>query len=219
MLSDRFPAPPTSAHAVLIQGHPREGSFCHALGDAWAEGARAEGVHVDVLDLCTLEFSPLLDTTKAHPLEPDLEGAQALLARAAHIAVAYPVWWGSTPALLKGFFDRTLQSDWAYAYDESGRPHPGLAGRTGRVLVTMGAPSWFDRLWYGRSATRQVTDATFWFCGLRPTRTTAFHSLDTSTAEQRARMLARARSAGQEDGLRVARRYFSARPQPARQAS
>ena len=106
----QFPAAPTHARALLIQAHPRTESFNHALGRAWADGARSEGVPVETLTLSALRFQPLLDDGVAPVLEPELQRAQELIAEAGHIALAFPVWWGSTPALLKGFFDRAFQT-------------------------------------------------------------------------------------------------------------
>jgi putative NADPH-quinone reductase len=75
------------------------------------------------------------------PLGPDLVRAQQALLAARHVAWVYPVWWGTMPALLKGFLDRTLVSGFAYRY----RPNSPLwdrllRGRSAELLVTMDAP-------------------------------------------------------------------------------
>lgn len=46
-------------------------------------------------------------------LEPDLVAAQENIRWYERWAIFYPVWWGSVPALLKGFFDRVLYADFA----------------------------------------------------------------------------------------------------------
>lgn len=207
-----FPPAPTAARALLIQGHPRLDSFSHALGAAWAAGAEDAGVPVDVLELATLDFDPLLVDGREHPLEPDLLRAQERIARAGHLTLASPVWWGSSPALLKGFLDRTLQAGWAYGTDDKGNPVGGLSGRSGRVLLTMDAPGWWDRLAYGRSALRQLRDATLWFCDVKPARATRFPSVGSRTAAQRERMLTRAHKTGSADARALLRRLPTARP-------
>ena len=202
-MSDRrsFPPAPTEAHAVVLCAHPDGESFNTALADAWIEGARSRGATVERIELASLDFDPLRigSHRKETALEPDLLRAQEAIARAAHVVVAFPVFWGSTPAVLQGFFDRAFLPGWAFAYVDH-KPIGGLSGRTGRMLVTMDAPTWYDTLVYHRSARRQVSVATLRFCGITPVRTSAFGSIGTSTAALREKMLAQARAAGVADG-------------------
>lgn len=94
----------------MLRAHPLADSFNHALADAWADGARAAGCTVETLDVADLEFDPRLHVAYRgdQPLEPDLKRVQQAIAGAAHLTVAFPLWWGSTPAALKGLFDRAL---------------------------------------------------------------------------------------------------------------
>lgn len=41
-------------------------------------------------------------------LEEDLVKAQELIRWADHLVFVYPIWWGTMPAVLKGFFDRVF---------------------------------------------------------------------------------------------------------------
>ncbi len=200
----QFPPAPSAARALLIQGHPRPDSFNHALGVAWAEGAREAGVPVDTLVLADLAFDPYYRDEME--LEPDLARAQRLIAEAAHLTLGFPVWWGSTPALVKGFLDRTFETGWAYGRTEDGGYLRGLTGRSGRLLVTMDAPGWYDRLAYGRSAIRHVRDATLKFCGIRPAKVSTFCSIEKTTDASRQSMLTRARAAGIADARALLRR-------------
>ncbi|MCO4770276.1 MAG: NAD(P)H-dependent oxidoreductase [Deltaproteobacteria bacterium] len=204
-----FPPAPTSARAVVLRAHPLASSFNSALADAWVHGARDGGAEVHVLDVHDLAFDPVLRLahTGEQPLEEDLLRVQAEIAAAAHVTVAYPVWWGSLPAKLKGLFDRAFQPGWAYAAGDGVLPDKGLSGRTGRILVTMDAFGWYDRLVYGASARRQVRNATFHFTGIKPTRVSTFGGIETSTPASRATMLQRAQAAGVEDGKALVNRF------------
>ncbi len=95
---------------LVILGHPRSDSFCGALAQTYAEGARAAGVTVERLDLVDLAFDPSVrcPAPEDQNLEPDLLRAQSLLRWADHLVFVYPAWWGTFPALLKGFLDRAL---------------------------------------------------------------------------------------------------------------
>ncbi len=211
-----FPPTPTTARALLLRAHPLQDSFNTAIAGAWAMGAREAGAEVRVLDVHALDFEPALLT--AHrgemPLEPDLRLVQTAIAQAAHIAVAFPVWWGSVPAVLKGLFDRTFQPGWAYAVGDDVLPDKGLAGRTGRLLMTMDTPSWYDRLVYRASAIRQIRNATFHFTRIKPTRVSIFSGIDKTTQKSRREMLARAQADGLTDGRALVQR-FGLEPSPA----
>lgn len=204
-----FPNPPSQARAVVLRGHPLADSFNSALADAWIDGARAEGAHVEVFDVHALTFDPVLHfaNRQDEPLEPDLRRVQAAIGAAAHLTVAFPVWWASTPAKLKGLFDRVFQTGWAYAAGDGMLPDKGLLGRTGRLLVTMDAPTLYDRIAYGGSAIRQVRNGTLHFSGIKPTRVSAFGGIESTTSENRTRMLARARRDGAKDGAALRKRF------------
>lgn len=202
-----FPPAPTARRVVLLTAHPDRASFNHALASAWSDGMAAQGVAVTQIHVHDLQFEPCLRVAYRadQPLEPDLIAVRDVLASAAHVAVASPVWWGSVPAGLKGLFDRVLLPGWAFAYDEAHWPVQGLRGRSGRVMLTMDAPVWYDSLMYLGSARRQLATATLGFCGIKPVRTRSFGSLATSTAAQREGMLRTAHQDGVRDGQLVVR--------------
>lgn len=162
---------------LVLDGHPDALSLCRGLADAYAEGARGGGHEVARLDLRSLAFSPNLahGYRERTELEPDLLAAQRAIREAEHLVWVFPTWWGGAPALLKGFLDRTLLPGFAFRYREGSKRVDGLlAGRSARLLVTMDAPSWFDRLVYGASSRRAMARAVLGFCGVRPVRTSVF---------------------------------------------
>ncbi len=207
-----FPAPPTEARALVLRAHPQPDSFNHALAHAWQEGTSGSGVETEVIDVSTLRFDPILHVgyRRDQPLEPDLVRVKEAIERAAHLVVAFPMWWASTPAALKGLFDRVLLPGWAFKYGPSGLPIGGLAGRSGRMLMTMDSPGWFAMFNHGRAARRQVKDATLKFCGIRPVKVSTFAGIGDTSAEQRRAMLERARRDGARDARRLVRRFGEA---------
>ena len=95
---------------LIIEGHPSAQSFVSALREAYKRGALASGAEVKEVIIRDLAFTPNLQHgyQKRTELEPDLLAAQEALRWAEHIVVVHPVWWGSYPAIMKGFFDRVL---------------------------------------------------------------------------------------------------------------
>ncbi|MFZ4573796.1 MAG: NAD(P)H-dependent oxidoreductase [Phycisphaerales bacterium] len=180
------------ARVLIICGHPDPDSFVAALCREYAEGARKGGHEVRQLVLSAIKFDPILRGRKhAMPLEPDLLAAQDSIKWCQHLVVGYPTWWGSMPALLKGFIDRTILPGFGYQY-RKGSPlwDRLLAGRSARVMVTMDAPSLYDLLVYWASSRRTMTHPILRFCGFKPVRTSTFSSVKSSTAERRTKWLA-----------------------------
>src|SRR5262245_4212012 len=95
---------------LVILGHPRRGSFCEALADAYAAGAVTAGAEVRRLSLSDLGFEPnvLVPSPRDQPLEAGIANAVGLVAWAEHLVFVFPTWWGTMPACLKGFLDRVL---------------------------------------------------------------------------------------------------------------
>ncbi len=103
---------------LIINGHPKKDSFCNSLCEAYKASAKKEGNDVVLLNLYELEFNLNLQMgySKQSINEPDIQFAQEKIKWAEHIVIVHPVWWGSVPALLKGFFDTTLLPGFAFKY-------------------------------------------------------------------------------------------------------
>lgn len=178
---------------LVIDGHPRAGSLCHSLAEAFYNGAKEGGHEVRFLALRDLDFDR---DEVGQELEPDVAASQACLLWAAHVTVVCPVWWGTMPALLKGWLDRVLKPGFAFA----GRPDGGweglLHGRTATILMTLDTPQWIFRWFLGWPGVRALRDATLGFCCIGPAHVLLFGPVKTSDAEQRMRWLLTAKKAG-----------------------
>src|SRR4029077_9398904 len=67
---------------LVVLGHPRRGSLCEALADAYAAGARTAGAEVRRPSLADLDFEPnvLVPSPRDQPLEPGIADAVDLVA-------------------------------------------------------------------------------------------------------------------------------------------
>ena len=187
---------------AVIVGHPAADSWCGALADSYAVAARAGGHEVRMVHLAQLDFDPSLHEgyRQIQALEPDLLAAQATVAWAEHVMIAYPIWWGSVPALLKGFLDRILLPGFAFKY-RPGKAFPEqlLRGRSAQLLVSMDTPPWYFRWVYRMPGIVQLKKTTLEFCGIAPVKVAAFGPLIASSSAQRASWLVKA--ARLADGL------------------
>lgn len=188
--------------AIVIDGHPNPESFTAAIAAAYAA---AHG-DAEVLALRDLDFDPILRVgyRGEQPLEPDLVAARAAIERADRVVLAAPVWWGSIPALAKGFFDRTFLPGWAFRYRRSGLVDGLLAGRTGRIIVTTDSPWWYLRL-VGDTTVRHARGRILRFSGLRSVPATRLGPIRSSTPAQRERWLARVAGVARADAAADAR--------------
>lgn len=184
---------------LVIDGHPDGLSLTAELSRRYA------GAHGDahVLALRELDFDPHLrfGYRERMRLEPDLIAAKSLLHSAANIVVITPLWWGSVPALLKGFFDRALLPQQEYRYTPAGLPVGMLPADRGRLLLLADTP-WFFAPVTGLPAQRQVARNTMKLCGIRSVRTHRMLGVKTASPARISGWLEQAAHLGSIDGVR-----------------
>ncbi|CAN5914720.1 NAD(P)H-dependent oxidoreductase [soil metagenome] len=188
---------------LIINGHPdtTASHLCGALADAYADGARAAGHEVARIDVGALDF-PLLRSRhqwESEPLPPSLQAAQDAIGHAEHLLVVFPLWLGDMPAFFKGFFEQVMRPGFAVPKAESARSKL-LAGRTARIVVTMGMPALFYRLYYRAHGLRLLKRNVFGLVGIKTVGDAVVGSVETLTEPQRARWLARMRRLGSRLG-------------------
>lgn len=184
---------------LVISGNPDAASFDQALASAYCEGAAAAGGNVNLIELGKLKFDPVLHKgyKEIQQLEPDLLRVQELIKKANHLVFVYPSWWGSMPALLKGFFDRVFHPGFAFKYHASDPLWDKyLKGKSARIIVTMDAPGWWNSIMYHRSNIYAVKVATLQYCGIKPVRVTTFGKVRLSDLEKRKQWLNKVKNLG-----------------------
>lgn len=186
---------------VLIQGHPDGGArhFDHALADAYAEGAAAAGHELRVIQVAALDF-PLL-RSKADwddgALPEGLREAQQAIGWAGHLVIFHPLWLGTMPALLKGFLEQVLRPGFASVRaDTRSGWKPGLAGKSARVVITMGMPAFAYRWLYGAHSLKNLKRNILGFCGVRPVRASLIGMVEAGGPARHARWLEKMRALG-----------------------
>jgi putative NADPH-quinone reductase len=184
---------------LIINGHPDKDSFCNALANQYKKGA--ENAHADckLINLTELDFSPVLKYKyrKRTDLEPDLVNAQKLISDANHLVFVYPNWWGTYPALLKGFLDRILLPGFAFEYQErSPFPKKLLNGKTARLIVTMDTPNWYYSLVYRKPGHNSMRKSVLHFCGVKPVRISTLGPMKSSSDKKREHWLKKVEELG-----------------------
>jgi len=186
---------------TIIQGHPdpAEGHFGHALGWTYEAGAVEGGHQVRTIDVARLDFPLVRSRTEFEKGKPpaDIREAQEDILWANHLVICYPLWLGTLPALLKGFFEQTFR--YGYALDVGGKTgmvRKLLKGRSARVIVTMGMPAAVYRYYFRAHGLKSLESGVLGMCGIAPIRSTLIGSVEKSDARYRKRWLEEIRELG-----------------------
>jgi putative NADPH-quinone reductase len=146
-----------SKRILLIQGHPdaSQPHLCHALAASYNAGAELAGHTVRHVNVAQLDFPLLrsLNDFETGLVPPRLKPVQIDLLWAEHVVIFFPLWAGDMPALLKGFFEQLLRLSFSSEHSSFFNKKV-LAGRSARVVVTMGMPAFVYR-WYFRAQSVQ----------------------------------------------------------------
>ncbi len=190
----------TPRHILLINGHPdpRPDRLCSALAGAYGEGASAAGHTVRRVDVGALDLAPISSQAdfmaEASPVVAELQQA---LRDCDHLVLIYPLWLGAPPAAFKAFLEQVFRYGVALSAPGTGKGLKGLlAGRSARVIVTMGMPAFVFRLVFFAHGLKCVSRGVLWVSGFGPIRETAFGPAEGRDPRQRLQWLARMRRLG-----------------------
>jgi putative NADPH-quinone reductase len=157
---------------LIINGHPYEDKLGYLLHRKYREGAEAAGHTVHEILLKDIHFS--LNLEKGYKQLPeaelDIQKSQGEIARADHLVWIYPNWWGTYPALMKGFIDRIFLPGFAFRYESGKGRIPLLTNKSSRLIVSMDNPAWYYYLVLGAPGHKAMRRATLHFSGIRPVR-------------------------------------------------
>jgi len=190
-----------SKKILVILGHPNAQSFCGGLFDSYISGATQAGHEVRSIRLGDLMFDPILHKgyREVQVLEPDLEQARESIQWADHIVFVFPTWWSSFPALLKGFFDRVMLPGFGFRFKgNSFMQEKLLKGKTARLIVTIDAPAFIYRWYFGAPGVNIIKTGILKFCGFSPVRTTLIGRVRYLSETVRGKRIAQVRKLGRD---------------------
>jgi NAD(P)H dehydrogenase (quinone) len=128
---------------LIVVAHPVERSLTMSLARVYADELERLGHTQKTYDLYRMRFDPVLPagelTAGAGPVDAQLLQAQRDVVEADAIAVAYPLWWLSMPAMMKGFIDRVFARGFAYE-SANGVVNGLLKGKKSIIMTLSGAP-------------------------------------------------------------------------------
>lgn len=184
---------------AIIQGHPDPAGhhLLNAMAGAYAEAAARAGHEVRRIEVARLDF-PFLRTQadfETGELPPALRQARDDMRWAEHWVFLFPLWHGTMPALLKAFLEHVFRPGFAMEYREKSFPRRLLAGRSARIVVTMGMPVMLYRWYFGAYGVRSFERSMLGFAGIKPIRE-SFYGLTLADDKKRARWIEEMREHG-----------------------
>jgi NAD(P)H dehydrogenase (quinone) len=172
---------------LLILGHQRPGSFCHAIAATARDALLAMGHEVIFHDLYAEKFDPLLpdeEIPKGAKVDPVVQRHCDELAAADGYVVVHPNWWAMPPAVLKGWIDRVCRQGVAYQFGPRG-VEPLLGGKRAVVFTTSNTPREDELRLFGAPLENLWQNCIFGFCGVTNFHRRNFEPIILSTLEQR----------------------------------
>lgn len=187
---------------LIINGHPDKESFNFGLAEAYKKGAMSSWADVQEIVIRDLTFNPNLEFgyRKRTELEPDLIEAQQKIKWAEHLVWIYPVWWGSMPALMKGFIDRVFLPGFAFQKRENSVWWDKLLTRkSARIISTLDQPAWYYWLVYRQPSNHAMKKLTLQFSGINPVNVTNIGPIRLSKDTYRQKWLKKIEKLGQQN--------------------
>ena len=148
-------------NVFIVYAHPEPKSFNAALKDQAISELTAQGHSVKISDLYAMNFKAVADRNDFLDLQdkeflkyaaeqkhaaatgtfaPDIREEQEKLLWANFVIFQFPIWWYSSPAILRGWFDRVFAAGFIYGAKFGRYDTGGLAGRKAMLSVTTGSP-------------------------------------------------------------------------------
>lgn len=187
---------------AIIDAHPdpSPGRLVHALADAYAAGALRAGHQIHRIDLSSHDVLSLTSRGEWERSPPlgDVSEVQGAIAWANHVVIIHPLWLGSMPGKLKCLLEQVLRPGFAFNPGEQGLGGGRMAGRSARIIVTMGMPAAVYWLFYFAHGTLSLKRNVLEFVGFRPVRILTLGAVETSGAPRIAKWIARVGRLGEQ---------------------
>ena len=184
----------------VILGHPRPGSFNHAIAQVVCENLRCSGHEVAFHDLQAEGFDPVTpaaELSRDAKLPPDIARHCDEISSADRIVIVHPNWWGQPPAILKGWLDRVLRMGTAYKFVTNEKGEGAAVGllkaKWAVVFTTSNTPQSADRELFGDPLENFWKRCVLEFCGVKQVMRVNYDVIITSTPQQREAWLEDAR--------------------------
>jgi NAD(P)H dehydrogenase (quinone) len=136
-------ASPTPVDQLVVLAHPDPNSFCASIAHRWQERARKHHQTCGVRDLYHDDFDPVLKANEqpgkaGYAPDGGIIAEQHRLEKLNVLVFVYPIWFGTPPAMLKGYLERVVGSGISFA---AGTQHTQPLANVRLVQISTAASS------------------------------------------------------------------------------
>lgn len=154
---------------LVVVGHPNAApSFNGAIAQTACNALVAQGYEPVLRDLYAEKFDPMMpfdETTRSVAEAPaEIRAEMDAVKEAVGLIFVHPNWWGTPPAILKGWIDRVLRNGFAYGFTEKG-PWQGLGDKIVQIFSTSNTPRDVELNVYGDPLENFWKTIVFGLCG------------------------------------------------------
>ena len=155
---------------LIIYAHPNTQGHSPIILDEVKKKLIELKQDYEIIDLYKIKYDPVLHedehyTAGGYNVSKQNKEFQKKIKQTKKLIFIYPIWWNSTPAILKGFVDKVFTGQFAFIY-KNNMPKGLLKGKKAVVIASSGAPKFFYWLIEKNIGLKQITKYTLNFCGI-----------------------------------------------------
>ncbi|SER33547.1 NAD(P)H dehydrogenase (quinone) [Gracilibacillus ureilyticus] len=177
-------------NVLIVYTHPNHHSLCYDFLQKVMEGSKANEriKQIKVIDLYEEKFNPALafnDQKRRRDMhkDPEMEEYRKQIVWADKLVFVYPIWWGRPPAMLLGYFDQVLASNFAYKDKGKYSAEGLLKGKTAVCVSTMKGPAFYPFFLLNNAHKALIKKATLNFVGISKVKFFEFGSMENSNGK------------------------------------
>ena len=176
----------------VILGHQNPGSFNHAIAGTTLNTLHTLGHEVCYHDLYAENFDPIAvhdEWNNDNLLPEQVKRHSQDIQNSEGIVIIHPNWWGTPPAILKGWLDRVFRAGFAYKFTPNG-PIQYFTDKDVQIFTTSNTPREVELNVYKDPLENFWKTVVFGLCGCKSFERRNFESIIMSTHEDRLAWLA-----------------------------
>lgn len=131
---------------LIVTAHPSSFGDTHTIAKTYADAKKEKNNVVKIVDLYSSEYKvdvlTFANIREFVPSKVQLKFHEQIT-WANEIVVVHPIWWGMPPSIMKSWVELTFWPRVAYRYLPGGKVEKLLTGKTAKIFVTCGGPSWY----------------------------------------------------------------------------
>jgi len=164
---------------LIIIANPKEDSLSFTIAHKYRDIMLKNNHNIEIIDLYRDKHQQPFFDLNINKTTKEMKYYQEKITKANELIFVFPYWWGSTPAILKNFFDWNLSKGFAFEYTNS-RPKGLLNNKNVKIFVTTGAPYfWYMITGANRRLKNMFKAQIIEFCGMRLEKFTIFNGVDS----------------------------------------